>query len=369
MRMSCSPCTISHTPEPPSIRSVSILLIVIALAGLASCAQEPRLPALGADIRQTSVSGLSSGSYMAGQFQFAHSKIVIGAGIVAGGPYGCAESVSGRMTPLWPVALAQNLNRALNGCTGTAMASFGVPDLGRLVQRARERARDGSIDPLDGLREDRVYLFTGLKDRAIAPLLVRQAAHLYRTLGVKRENIAFVENKNAGHGFLTEDRGSSCSTTAAPYLNDCDYDQAGAILKHIYGPLNSPAPQTQGELLMFGQSEFTSGSGASFDDAGAVFIPESCAREKGCGVHIAFHGCGQGRGTVGEAFVKGAGYNRWAAANRIIVLYPQVTSSTVNPKGCWDWWGYSGPEFLTRNAPQTKAVRAMLARLTAMSAK
>lgn len=369
--MSCSPCIISRGPEPRAMHGLSRSLFAVmragligfTLASLAACEEPPSLPPLGADITQTSVSGLSSGSYMAGQFQFAYSKLVIGAGLVAGGPYGCAESVFGGMIQVWPVALAQNLNRAINGCMGTAMAAFGVPDLGRLARRARERAEDGSIDPLEGLRDDRIYLFTGLKDRAVAPLLVRKAVELYEALGVTRENIAFIENNDAGHGFLTEDRGNACGITGAPFLNDCDYDQAGAILKHIYGPLKPPKQESRGELFLFGQTEFAKGSGTSFDDFGAAFIPESCVKEKGCLMHVAFHGCGQGRAAAGDAFIKGAGYNRWAAENRIIVLYPQVTASSVNPKGCWDWWGYTGPKFLTRSAPQTKAVRAMLARL------
>ena len=51
------------------------------------------LPALGAKLDATSVSGISSGAYMAGQFQMAQAKIVTGAAIIAGGPYGCSESV------------------------------------------------------------------------------------------------------------------------------------------------------------------------------------------------------------------------------------------------------------------------------------
>ena len=36
-----------------------------------------------------------------------------------------------------------------------------------------------------------------------------------------------------------------------------------------------------------------------------------------------------------------------------------------NPLGCWDWWGYSGSDYLTRAGPQIKAVRAMIDRLAA----
>jgi poly(3-hydroxybutyrate) depolymerase len=53
-------------------------------------AQVARLPAFNVDIRQTSVSGLSAGGFMAVQFDVAFSSILKGAGIIAGGPYSCA---------------------------------------------------------------------------------------------------------------------------------------------------------------------------------------------------------------------------------------------------------------------------------------
>ena len=90
-----------------------------------------------------------------------------------------------------------------------------------------------------------------------------------------------------------------------------------------------------------------------------------------CRVHVAFHGCRQGDESVGDRFYGSAGYNPVADANAIIVLYPQVQPSgyfPYNPRGCWDFWGYSSfdpfqPDYYTRDAVQMKAVRAMLARL------
>jgi len=49
----------------------------------------------------------------------------------------------------------------------------------------------------------------------------------------------------------------------------------------------------------------------------------------------------------------------------LIVLFPQVSSTPANPQACWDWWGYTGRQFLTRDAPQIVAVRRMLQRLAA----
>ena len=90
-------------------------------------------------------------------------------------------------------------------------------------------------------------------------------------------------------------------------------------------------------------------------------------------MHVAFHGCEQGAAQIGDLFYRTAGYNELADANNIIVLYPQAQVSNgffsaFNPKGCWDFWGYSSfnqlaPNFYTRQAPQMSAVKAMLDRL------
>ena len=68
------------------------LLSMLAIASLAMPAQADsiKLPAYQIDLKQTSVSGLSSGAFMASQFQVAYSGIMVGAGIVAGGPFYCA---------------------------------------------------------------------------------------------------------------------------------------------------------------------------------------------------------------------------------------------------------------------------------------
>jgi poly(3-hydroxybutyrate) depolymerase len=101
-------------------------------------------------------------------------------------------------------------------------------------------------------------------------------------------------------------------------------------------------------------------------DLGYVYVPGICAKER-CRVHVAFHGCRQGAQQIGERFVRDAGYNRWADTNRLIVLYPQAMPRyvfwTFNPRGCWDWWGYSGSRYATKEAPQIRAVMAMVERL------
>jgi pimeloyl-ACP methyl ester carboxylesterase len=74
-----------------------------------------RLPAgLGLDRGTVTVSGLSSGGFFAHQFHVAHSDLVTGAGIIAGGPYGCVETIP---NPYWPYAPLDRLSAALVACT------------------------------------------------------------------------------------------------------------------------------------------------------------------------------------------------------------------------------------------------------------
>ena len=62
-------------------------------------------------------------------------------------------------------------------------------------------------------------------------------------------------------------------------------------------------------------------------------------------------------------FIEDSGFARWADTNRIVILFPQVEASVLNPKACWDWWGYTGKDFLTKKAPQIAAIWKMVEQL------
>ena len=85
-------------------------------------------------------------------------------------------------------------------------------------------------------------------------------------------------------------------------------------------------------------------------------MPPQCRAAPGCRVHVVFHGCNQ----VGEGFVRDSGYVEWADGNRLIILFPQVEK---RPPSCWDWVGYTGAGYLTREGLQIAAVKRMLDRL------
>ena len=323
-----------------------------------------RLPVLNAELAATSVSGLSSGAYMAGQFQLAHSRVVIGAALIAGGPWGCAESLFADVIP-GPGGTFLNLSKAVNGCMRNALKLWGEPNIDRLAERARKLSDAGHIGPLSAVRRHRLYLFAGANDRTVVPNIVKAAMDFYLRIGLPAARIQHVSDVPAGHAFVTEDHGLACGESGAPFVSDCDYDQAGALLKHIYGDMAPRAAKVSGRVILFDQREFMKGlRDAGLAKTGAAYVPEACRANPGCRVHIAFHGCGQTRKDIGDAFVNKTGFSRWADTNRLIVLFPQVEASTINPQACWDWWGYSGGDYLKKSAPQIMAVRRMLDRLT-----
>ena len=115
--------------------------------------------------------------------------------------------------------------------------------------------------------------------------------------------------------------------------------------------------------MAFDQSEFfDTNVGLSLSQVGYVYVPHSCAAQP-CQLHVAFHGCKQDVESIHDDFIRGAGYNRWAASNAIVVLYPQVALTAANPDRCWDFWGYSGLSYYGKEGPQMRAVKGMVDRL------
>ncbi len=290
------------------------------------------------DQSRISVSGVSSGAYMAAQLHLAHSALFAGVAIIAGGPYYCAQG---------------ELSVALGPCM-----KGGDFDSEALMEYVRVSASSGKIDELSNLEGDRAWVFHGMLDSAVDQSLSAAAAAMYRSM-ISADNVTLVTDIAAVHGLPTISSGSPCDTFAAPFLNACDYDAAGEILRTLHGPLNERGT-ANGSLRSIVQPGFDA---ASMMEHAYLYVPTSCTEAAACGVHVAVHGCSQSAELVGDAFARGAGFNEWADANRLLVLYPQVASSQVapmNPYGCWDWWGYTGENYATKEGAQITVVKATL---------
>lgn len=326
-------------------RQLSAPLVLFALAACGGDPEPaaPAAPAFDIDPARVSVSGVSAGAYMATQFHVAHSGLVRGAGMIAGGPWGCARD---------------SLNMALGECVKDAN-----PDVEPLIAMAAEWAAGngpGPIDSLDELEGGPVWLFRAPGDDAMGLDLSADAAAFYEHFGA---GVTLVSDVDTVHGVPTVDAGVACDSFEPPYLNACGYDAAGEILRTLHaGSDGDLAPRGAAN----GALETVSVPGAadaSLLDEAFLYVPEACANGERCGLHVFFHGCQMSSELLGDVVARGAGFNEWADANRLLVLYPQVRSSRLapmNPMGCFDWWGYTDSAYATRDGAQIGAVKAVI---------
>jgi poly(3-hydroxybutyrate) depolymerase len=330
-------------PRPSTASRALGALALMTSAAFAQAAAP--LPALVIDSARTTVSGLSSGAYMAVQMHVAYSATFhTGAGIVAGGPYYCAQD-------------------SLATATGPCMAHSSSIPVASLVATTNSWAAAGSIDPVANLAGSKVYLYSGTQDQTVVQAVMNDLRTYYASF-VPAANIVYKNTLGSGHAMITDDFGGACSGTATPFVNDCNFDLAGALLQQLYGPLNARnAGALSGNFVQFDQTAFVSGHGMA--STGWLYVPAACAAGESCRLHVAFHGCLQNSGDVGEQYVRDTGYNRWADTNHIVVLYPQTGAATsANPNGCWDWWGYDSANYAKKSGPQMAAVKAMVDRLS-----
>lgn len=315
------------------------IFATLLLATSTVCLAEPQALSVAStfpsiDPKGTSISGISSGGYMAVQLHVAFStRFPAGAAIIAGGPYDCAQG---------------SVLNAIGRCLGNA----DVP-VENLVKLTREREEKGLVDPISNLADAKIFIFNGAKDSVVKPVMADALARYYRALA-PNANILLKTDIPADHGFVTDSAGAACTAKAPPWLNNCGYDLAGAILTHIYGPLKPKSEKATGQLMKLP----TAKTAKSFklphlEEDSFLYVPKECeGRTTLCRLHVALHGCRQNLSTVGESFVKDAGFNQWADTNRIVVLYPQTSAQAVN--GCWDWWGYSGADYATGDSAQMR---------------
>jgi poly(3-hydroxybutyrate) depolymerase len=303
------------------------------------------LPKYNVSVDEVSVSGFSSGAHMAAQMHFAYSKTVRkGAGIVAGGPMYCSQG---------SIAIS----------VGPCLLDTGSRNLPYLISVVNTWSGNGYIDPTANMAASEVYLLSGTIDSTVRQPVMDDLKTMY-TNYLPAASIQYKNNLTAEHSVPTDFFGNGCSVNSTPYINNCNFDTAGEILKWIYGPLNAKNVGTlTGSFINFDQSAFWGNFNPntySMAESGYAYVPSACAAGQACKLHVAFHGCLQSASVAGAAFYQNAGYNRWADTNKIIVLYPQLIATANNPGGCWDWWGYEDANFPGKSGGQMVAIKTMI---------
>lgn len=323
----------------PRLHPVAVCFALFALPALAADPL-PELQLTG----PLTVSGLSSGGYMAVQFHLAFSDMVDGAGIIAAGPWGCAQN---------------SLLTALDNCLNKDKAA----DLSVLRQQLDNAVAASQLSDLTHVKQDKIFLLHGQKDQTVHQKVTDSLAAQYRQLAA---DVLYVHDKPFAHHFPTQSNGTACDTSAPPFIGACNYDTAGALLRQLLGPLQPKSQTADGKLLTVNQQQLGGEFAKGLADLAYLYVPQSCLAGKPCRLHISFHGCKQHTAAVGDAYARDTGLNEWAAANQLVILYPQTKASLaapLNPHGCWDWWGYTGEHYATRSGEQPKAVLQMVKNL------
>jgi len=326
-------------------------MLRILLVSLISSSLGSPLDNLNINPDTISVSGFSSGGCFSTQFHTAFSASIAGMASLAGAPY----------LSVWEATDEE------------------------ILQTTQIFANDGLIDGLENMADDNIYIFQGLVD-TITPWY--QAARIESFYQNFLSSDSVVENRDdidSEHGFPTSDesQGGECSSLNPPfYVNFCQYDGAANVLnKTISGLKHAPSTLTERgnfQLIDFDQTEYFENNDAKhtgMDDTGFIFIPSGCSGgERQCHLHLHFHGCGMERGWLGDGYIQRTGFLPLAEANNIVMMFPQVRHSMVdpvNPSGCWDWWGYCGDadnyQYATKQGRQMGGVARMVERAAGIS--
>jgi hypothetical protein len=145
--------------SPSKVFTIFPTLAVICLMMLAPSHTDAadKLGRYGVSRNTISVSDISSGGYMAQQYHVAHAKEIIGVGVIAAGPWDCANTQPGWL----PLVTAANV---CSHTVGDQAPFLGPPNLKASIAATKDAARDGQIDPTRFIASARAFLFSGTKD-------------------------------------------------------------------------------------------------------------------------------------------------------------------------------------------------------------
>lgn len=338
------------------------------LALLATKAGAAALPAYNADPSSVSVSGLSSGGFMAAQLGIAYSgTFQTGFGVFAGGPFDCARNQ--QVSPLKHSHVCSDIQLTrpqYSMCMNNNSPSTTQPNSNLAAWSGNQ------IDNLSNLKSRKIFLEVGTSDVTVGPNPMN-ALNAQLQPYVTTANTVYTQRSGQAHTFPTDFDSSgnnACGTAASPYISNCGYDGAGAVLHSMYGNLNPRSSTAQGTFVTYDQTGQYGALGMA--SSGTLYVPKACqGGTTTCKLHVALHGCQQTMSAIGAAYTTNTGYNLWAGkqplilqvldmghtnsaltdTNNILILYPQGTPDntprqawqglTPNPYGCWDWIGKS----------------------------
>ena len=319
----------------------------------------------------------------------------------------CAEwNLLSLPLPTLPVPCSSLLSNLLD-------FAFRYVDVSLLVEYARQQSALGAIDNVSNIKAHQLYFYRGTHDTCYKTGAEEATLGFYARLTLDRgdgNHVAYRGDVASDHAQPTGPRypgepewGGPCGGQGQgkgkgpwSYIEACDYDGAGGVLKHMYGDrkyradgLKQPTgPAKPENLLVFDQSAFwinathpelkspnlpNDGSAGTAAYAYA-YVPASCRKQAAatppCRMHLYHHGCG---GPWGSDFYKGVtqngGFNEWAEANDLVIVYPAMSSwgrTGQTRGGCWDGYAQTGSDYGLKSGAQISVVHNMITQLAGL---
>lgn len=242
-------------------------------------------------------------------------------------------------------------------------------DVQPMLDYTVESSARGRIANVSNITGRPIFVFSGRQDSVVTSPVNQRAVELYRRFTGR---VLYFEHPEAQHAFVTDieyEGANQCSVLRSPFVNFCpDYDMAGAMFQWLYDGTLSPRVEPRlGRIFPINQASYfpagVGGEAIGMDDTAFVYVPSGCAGTRGgnangaCSLHVTYHGCNSAAAVVGDAIYTHAGFNGWAEANNIVVLYPQAFRSN-----CWEWNGETigDQNYDTRDGIQVNTVNRMV---------
>ena len=119
-----------------------------------------------------------------------------------------------------------------------------------------------------------VWIFHSPADAVVAPAAGNALLDFY-TAFVPESAIEFVDTVESAHGWVTTETGNPCAEMGGDFINACDFDMAGELLRHAYGDLEPREEAQARQLKSIDVSGYFDGDSDVADRAFA-YVPTGC---------------------------------------------------------------------------------------------